>query len=169
MSAILDDTRTYRYRLNRPAVYVGKDIGPPILWVALNPSTADETVDDPTIRKCRGFQNHWFYARRGELIIVNLFALRATDPSELRRHADPVGPDNDSHIAGAALDVLGAGGSVIVAWGAHSFARKRAEVVTASLAEVGPLYCLGTTKDGSPRHPLYVPYAQPLVPWEGYR
>lgn len=169
MSAILDETRTYRYRLVRPKTCAWPI--PPTLWVMLNPSTADEVRNDPTIRKCRGFQAVWAAGERGAACeVVNLFALRATDPAELPKHPDPVGPDNDSHIAGAALDVLSGGGKVVFAWGANRFARERAAIVTASLAELGqPVYCLGTTKDGSPRHPLYVPYSQPLVPWEGYR
>lgn len=166
MSAIFDDTRTYRYRLERPRVYVGE---PPVLWVMLNPSTADEVQDDHTIRKCAGFQYEWTMRHRGAVIVVNLFALRATNPRELRSHPNPVGPDNDAHIAGAMLDVIGAGGKVIAAWGAHRFARERAAVVADDALDGAPLWCLGTTKDGSPRHPLYVPYSQPLIPWKGYQ
>jgi hypothetical protein len=133
----------------------------------LNPSDADEVRDDPTIRKCQGFQRRWGHG--GACEVVNPFALIATDPRELSKHPDPVGPENDSHIAGAALDVLGAGGRIVVAWGAHRFARQRVSIVAASLlGAVDTLWCLGVTKDGSPRHPLYVPYSQPLVPWEGY-
>lgn len=168
MSAILDRTRTYRYRLTRPAVHDGKDVGPPILWVALNPSTADETADDPTIRKCSGFQNHWFTARRGDLVIVNLFALRATDPRALRIHPDPVGPLNEDMIELTARETVAAGGAVVAAWGADRFARERAIETADLLSDFATVWCLGTTKDGSPRHPLYVPYSQPLVPWEGY-
>jgi hypothetical protein len=132
----------------------------------LNPSVADEVRNDPTIRKCQGFQARWGHG--GSCEVVNLFALRATDPRELSKHPDPVGAENDEHLRRAADEVVSAKGRIVVAWGAHRFARRRAE-------EVRRIYwpfrldCLGTTKDGSPRHPLYVPYSQPLVPWEGYR
>lgn len=169
MSAVLDDTRTYRYLLIRSAAHRG---GTPTLWVMLNPSTADEETNDPTINKCRGFQEKWAGATRyaGDLVVVNPFALRATDPRALRRHPDPVGPDNDRHIEAAAVEVIQAGGKIVVAWGAHPFARERARYVAALLrVYADDLWCLGVTKDGSPRHPLYVPYSQPLVPWEGYK
>lgn len=170
MTAILDDTRTYRYRLTRPY----SPTVPPVLWVMLNPSTADETADDPTIRRCIGFQSRWCgYAVPGAVEVVNLFARRATDPKELRDAVgflDLVGPYNDEHIMAAGAEMAETPGSrIVVAWGAQSFAKQRARVVAALLRTYGQLYCLGTTKDGSPRHPLYVPYSQPLVPWEGYR
>jgi len=165
VSAILDDTRTYRYRLSRPALDPSV---PPVLWVGLNPSKADETVDDPTVRKLYGFQVQWSLNTRGATELVNAFALRATDPKELRRHPDPVGPDNDDHIRRAADEVVSDKGTIVVAWGAHPFAQVRARRVREILWPF-ELRCLGVTKDGSPRHPLYVPYSQPLVPWEGYR
>jgi hypothetical protein len=168
MSAILDETRTYRYRLYRGALDLNIS---PVLWIGLNPSTADETVNDPTVRKVLGFQVQWSkHIRsytRGTTELVNLFALRATDPRKLARHPDPVGPDNDEHIRRAADEVVAGKGTIVVAWGANAFARKRAMHV-AGLLWPFELMCLGTTKDGSPRHPLYVPYSQPLVPWKGY-
>lgn len=168
--AVLDQTRTYRYRLTRGSASVVNN--PPTLWVMLNPSTADETANDPTITKLLGFTSRWAHEahqNRGELAVVNLFALRATDPKMLRVHDDPVGPKNDDWLTTAGRDTSRNGGRIVVAWGAHPFARRRARVVTGLLRTFGQLWCLGTTKDGSPRHPLYVPYSQPLVPWEGYR
>jgi hypothetical protein len=170
VSAILDETRTYRYRLTRPSL--ASFIRPmPVLWVMLNPSTADEVRNDPTIRKCRGFQWRWAGGSNGgDCHVVNLFALRATDPAQLRAHPDPIGPGNDVHIIDASREVVLAGGVVVVAWGAHPFARARARDVAQIFANDGiSPRCLGTTKDGSPRHPLYVPYSQPLTPWQGYR
>lgn len=168
MSAILDSTRTYRYLLTRPPSSFAKDPAPPVLWVALNPSTADETSDDATIRKCMAFQRLWGMGARGRLLIVNLFALRSTDPRALARHDDPIGPDNDDYIRRTADEVIASGGRVVAAWGAHPFARDRARRVREILWALD-IQSLGTTKDGSPRHPLYVPYSQPLVPWEGHR
>lgn len=134
-------------------------------WIMLNPSTADDVMDDPTIRRCMAFSRSWGY---GKMLVVNLFALRATDPKALREDSDPVGPKNDATIADAVLEST----AVICAWGSHVYAARRASAVLEALrhtkgsAAAKPL-CLGTTKDGSPRHPLYVKTDTPLVPYVG--
>lgn len=120
--------------------------GPTVLFVGLNPSTADHMRDDPTVRRCIGFARDWGF---GRLVVVNLFALRSTSPRALRRAPDPVGPRNDRWIARLAADAE----LVIAAWGALGNYRDRARLVTSTLSD---LYCLGRTRDGSPRHPLYV-------------
>lgn len=137
----------HRYLLWR----VWDDALPRLLWVMLNPSTAGETEDDPTIKRCISFSQRWGY---GGLDVANLFALRATDRRELRRAADPIGPENDRYIAEAAARASG----IIVAWGEHGGYMGRARAVLALLARytTQPLHCLGVTKNGSPRHPLYV-------------
>jgi hypothetical protein len=89
-TAVLSDCGTYRYRLGRRWAE-----GPVDVWIMLNPSTADATVDDRTIRRCMEFSRRW---GAGALVVGNLFALRATDPAELVRHPDPIGPDNDEHL-----------------------------------------------------------------------
>jgi len=154
--AVFSELRTHRYLLTRNWQ---PDL-PVMTWVMLNPSTADAFADDPTIRRCITF------ARRegcGGIEVVNLFALRSTDPRELRRHPDPVGPLNDEHIAGACP----AGRTVVAAWGTHASLISRACTVAWMLAEAGvPLHCLGTTRQGHPRHPLYVPAATPLEPYQ---
>ena len=145
--ARLSDCGTYRYTLSR--------IWEPglgnCLFVMLNPSTADALADDPTIRRCVGFARAWGY---GSLSVVNLFALRATDPKALYRHADPVGPDNDAVIAAAArvADV------VVAAWGAHGTHRDRGDAVARLIAEVAgrAVHRLSLTGDGQPGHPLYL-------------
>lgn len=116
----------------------------------LNPSTADATLDDPTIRRCRGFAKGW---GMGGLVVVNLFAFRATSPAALKSSADPVGPENDDAIHDA---VVGSR-AVVAAWGVHGRLLGRADQVLGLLREIGrePM-CLGVTKDGYPRHPLYV-------------
>lgn len=155
-SAIIDETGTYRYDLRRQVLGERTD---PLVWVMLNPSIASATINDPTIRRCMGFTADWGYH---EMRVVNLFALRATNPKELRAHADPVGPDNDEAIADACRDA----GIVVAAWGAELFAVKRAAAVTYMLLALGlDVRCLGTTKSGAPRHPLYVPAAQQLEPF----
>jgi len=154
--AVLSPCGTYRYTLDR----VWDASLPTALFVMLNPSTADANVDDPTIRRCRTFATR---EGCGALTAVNLFALRSTNPDALTEHPDPVGPDNDLHTA-LALDRQPA--VVIAAWGAHPFARPRAAQVARLLAvHGGRLDSLGTTKQGAPRHPLYVHRDQPLVPW----
>lgn len=125
------------------------------LWVMLNPSTADACVDDPTIRRCVSFSKAWGF---GEIQVVNLFAFRSTDPKRLRREADPVGPENDAAIARAALEA----GLIVAAWGGHD-TRGRADHVLSILRDWNVVRCLGTTKGGHPRHPLYVPAKTPLT------
>ena len=142
--AVFDRTGRYRYRLWRRWAP-----GRQVLFVMLNPSTADETTNDPTIRRCAGFARSWGFA---SLAVVNLFALRATDPARLRAARDPVGCDNDRHIAAAAA----AAHAVVVAWGMHGDLHARDRDVLALLAQHRPR-CLGLTRDGHPRHPLYLP------------
>ena len=119
-------------------------------FIGLNPSTADETQDDPTIRRCIAYARAWAY---GGVIMVNLFALRSTDPKVLYQHANPVGGYNDATI----LDVTRDAGIVVAAWGAHGELRGEGSRVVAMLDEHGVrLHCLGTTKGGHPKHPLYL-------------
>jgi hypothetical protein len=134
----------YRYLLSRRW-----GAGAGALFVMLNPSTADDRADDPTIRRCVGFARRW---RAPALEVVNLYALRATDPRDLFAHPAPVGPDNDRVIAEAARRAA----LVIVAWGVHG-ARDR-ERTARVIALIGrEVACLGTTGGGDPRHPLYLP------------
>jgi len=148
-TACFSPDRAYRYRLTRTWNPTMRRC----LFVMLNPSTADAFVVDPTIWRCIAF------AKRegcGSLDVVNLFALRSPDPSVLYQHPDPVGPDNEHQIAYA---IHGAN-LIICGWGAH--ASKLAETVAnpepwvreCAEAEHKPLWCLGFTADGSPKHPL---------------
>lgn len=133
-----------------------------LTFVMLNPSTADGEIDDPTVRRCIGFAR-----REGAhlLHVLNLYALRATDPSELLSHPDPVGIGNDALLVDAARHRCRF--KTVVAWGAHKMATaERVAVLTDSALSAGTtLWCLGTTKSGAPRHPLYVRADQPLVEW----
>lgn len=120
-----------------------------LVWVMLNPSTADAEHDDATIRKVIGFAKAWGY---GSVLVVNLFAYRSTEPEGLRKVADPIGPDNDALLA-----ALGARRPhVICAWGTNADPARA--LVVRRYFEGATLQCLGKTKDGQPRHPLYVPY-----------
>lgn len=150
--AVFSPCRTYRYVLRRP-VGLG---GGTCLFVMLNPSTADETVNDPTIRRCMGFARDWGY---GLLLVANLFALRSTDPRALYAAEDPVGPENDRHILAAASEA----GVVVCAWGNHGAHLDRGRAVASLLKGEGvEARCLGVTGTGQPRHPLYIPKAQAL-------
>lgn len=123
-------------------------------WVMLNPSTADASEDDPTIRRCIGFSKAWGFSG---LVVVNLFAWRATDPHELvcQQHVDDViGPENDRHIE----EALSQADRIILAWGAHTIARRgRGKQVARIAWDNGEPECLGETKYQTPKHPLYVP------------
>jgi hypothetical protein len=147
----------YRYSLTRR---LGD--GPTATFILLNPSTADATTDDPTVRKCAGFARRWGC---GRLRIVNLFARRATSPRALMRLADPVGAGNRAAIAAALA--AGAGGPVVAGWGNFGAFGAQAERVMAWLAGRGgvALWCLGVTRGGAPHHPLYVAYSTPLAPY----
>jgi hypothetical protein len=140
-SAVLSPCRLYRYDLWRRW-----SDAPYCMFVGLNPSTADETQDDPTIRRCVGYAKRWNY---GGLCMVNLFAFRATQPRDMMAAQDPIGPDNDR-----TLKTLSQGaGIVIAAWGKDGNHMGRDKQVMALLPH---LYCLKQNKDGSPAHPLYL-------------
>lgn len=134
----------YRYNLWRLW-----DDRPHAVFIMLNPSTADASEDDPTIRRCMGFARSWGY---GGICVVNLFAYRSTDPRALASVPDPVGPRNDQQIDAT----LGGADLVVAAWGAHGTLGARSATVRALVEKHRPLYHLGLTKNGSPRHPLYL-------------
>lgn len=154
-------TDPYRYMLTRTIDPLLSANGAPLLFVMLNPSTADDHVDDPTIRRCIGFAK-----REGAplLQVVNLYAYRATDPAALSRAPWPVGVGNDDVLESAlAMKHV----RVVCAWGAHPMARKAMPRFARAhrLALSPPLFCLGHTREGAPRHPLYVRADEPLVPF----
>ena len=155
--AILSEDQRYRYRLDR---HWGSS-GTHATWIMLNPSTADALQDDPTIRRCIAFTKAWGL---DGLIVVNLFAFRATDPRQLTRAADPVGPANDDFIRQAVCPWS----VVVAAWGANRMADQRTEEVMEILTErAGAVGCLGKTREGYPRHPLYVHGGTELTEYEG--
>jgi hypothetical protein len=127
-------------------------------FIMLNPSTADATVDDPTIRRCIGFARSW--GCQG-LSVLNLYALRATDPAELWRASDPVGPDNDAYLA----DHFSSAQTwpLVAAWGSAANPERVAQVL--ALSGTAELQALGVTKTGQPRHPLYLRADCALSPW----
>lgn len=147
----------YRYQLRRLST-VRQPSGPPAVFLMLNPSTADALQDDPTIRRCRGFAERWGC---NGLVVVNLYGLRSSDPRALDQHSNPVGPNNDSWILRSARESA----RVVCAWGVNAKPDRVRDVVEVLDALGIELVCLGATKHGHPRHPLYVRADQPLVPW----
>lgn len=131
--------------------------GPLLTFVMLNPSTADADKDDPTIRRCIGFAKRDGFSG---LRVVNLFAFRATQPTDMQAADDPIGPENEARL----IELFSAGGTFVAAWGGGGQFRGRAYDVRRLAGLLGvEMQCLGTTKDGYPRHPLYVKADQPLV------
>lgn len=145
---------TWRYLLGRRWAE-----GPALRWVMLNPSTADADIDDPTIRRVARFTRDAGYAAA---IVANLYALRATNPADLAAHPDPVGPENDT-VLGSLTRAAG-DTPIVAAWG-NNAPPDRVRAVLSGPLHHARLHCLGTTKGGQPRHPLYVPADQPLGPW----
>jgi hypothetical protein len=148
--AVFSDCEHYRYRLWREW---DKRL-PTICFLMLNPSTADEQANDPTITRCeaRAVGSHY-----GRLEVVNLFPWRATDPDQLEIAVNPIGPA--SKADGAIMDAIERSSMVICAWGAHRAAAPRAADVMHIIRITGyhgRLYHLGLNKDGSPKHPLYI-------------
>jgi len=144
-SASFSPCRRYRYTLWRKWEGSRTSSGY-AMFVGLNPSTADETVDDPTVRRCIAFAKAWGY---DGLCMTNIFAYRATNPAEMLVQADPVGDEND-----ATLRTMAEGaGLVVAAWGNHGGHRGRGEIVRRMLPN---LHYLQLTKIGQPGHPLYL-------------
>lgn len=139
---IFSPCRTYRYSLWRE--WIGGDGY--AMFVGLNPSTADETQDDPTIRRCVAFAQAWGYAG---LCMTNLFAFRATEPKDMRSAPSPIGPENDSVLLAAASNA----GVIVAAWGVNGTHMGRDAEVRELLPD---MHVLALTKDGHPGHPLYL-------------
>jgi hypothetical protein len=143
-AAVLSDCGVYRYSLTR-----SWGTGPQLTFVLLNPSTADADVDDQTVRRCVGYAS-----RQGctSVEIVNLYALRSTNPAALKSHPDPVGPDNDYYLASAVQRSTAGRQSAVVAWSGLAPPSRVATAMAGPLAGA-PLRCLGLTTLGRPRHP----------------
>lgn len=152
-AAVSADGR-YRYSLSRTWDPTPETTDPhrPVVWVMLNPSIADDTIDDPTIVRCVNHTRRWGFC---SILVVNLFAYRATDPRDLtaaaRAGIDVVGPLNDDMLAAAAVG----GARLVAAWGAAVWAERRANDVLDVLTRTGEsVLCLGRTSGGHPVHPL---------------
>lgn len=148
--------RTWRYTLWRR--WDGSK--PYCMFIGLNPSTADEVHNDPTIRRCIRFAFDWGF---GSLCMTNLFAVRTPVPAEMKRASDPIGPRNNQWLSAMARDA----GKVVAAWGVHGAFMDRDRDVSRFLSPIKGLKCLGTTKDYFPKRPLYVPAATQTITYIG--
>ena len=141
--AIISKDKIYRYKLSR----TWDSTKPTILFIGLNPSIADENIDDPTITRCINFAKDWGY---GTLLIANLFAFRSTYPKDIYLIDDPIGKDNDHYL----LECVTQSDLIVACWGNNGTYMNREKVIT----ELVPnLYCLQKNKNGTPHHPLRPP------------
>lgn len=147
----------YRYSLSREWGTGGGFVN----FVMLNPSTADANVDDPTIRRCISFAQGWGF---GGLIVTNLFAFRATDPKDMRKAADPVGPYWADAVYKAVLDSR----EVVLAWGGHGKQADLNRLKETISAICGKVSHLGLVKNGNPKHPLYLGKETKRQPWGAF-
>lgn len=146
----------YRYSLTR----IWEPGLPKVYFIMLNPSTADALVDDPTIRRCVGFAKEWGY---GGIKVLNLFAVRTAFPKEMMEASDPVGPENYDEFERmlTSEDPL-----IVCAWGVHGAYMDQDLTVLGWIEHLNPK-CLGLSKDGHPRHPLYLPKKVNLQEFKG--
>lgn len=152
-TAVISDCGRYRYELTR----CWDSSLPTVTFIGLNPSTADADKDDATIRRLIDFAKRWGC---GRLVMLNLFAFRATEPRDMKKAADPIGPENDARLQAACLN-----GLVVAMWGSDGGHLDRDERVLHLLDLVRvEVKCFGHTLDGKPRHPLYLAATTPLKP-----
>lgn len=157
MGAIFSPCRAWRYVYSRDFLFGG----PTVAFMLHNPSTAGEGNEDATSRRGLAFARTW---RAGRLIFVNPWAFCATDKADLWKAADPVGPENDRHIADVAREVAATDGHFIAAWGSVKPPKALKSAAIARLQDVErvirvagcPLKALAVTASGEPRHPLYL-------------
>jgi hypothetical protein len=140
-SAKLSACRNYRYALWRS----WDDSKPRVMFIGLNPSTADEAQDDPTLRRCMNYAQDWGF---GSVCISNLFAFRATEPNDMKNAENPIGSENDKWL----MKLVGQSSLIVAAWGNDGSFLDRSAQVRKFLPE---LHCLKLNKSGEPAHPLY--------------
>jgi hypothetical protein len=154
-TALYSDCEQYRYALTR----VWDPKGTKVLFVMLNPSTATEVQNDPTVERCERRARTLGF---GSFCVTNIFAWRDTDPRKMRAAKDPVGPENDKTI----LEFAHWADTIVCAWGTHGEHLKRGLEVQQILRETKqPLYHLGLSKAGHPKHPLYISYSEQPQLW----
>jgi hypothetical protein len=144
--ALIDGTKKYRYMLMRQW---GDSRDNFVNFIMLNPSTADDKIDDPTIESCIRLAKNWGF---DGFYVTNLFALRATDPKTLRASAEPIGKENDKFIEKYAQSCK----LVVIAWGNQGTLKNRNKLVLEQLNKISTPHCLKKTKLNHPNHPLYI-------------
>jgi len=154
-SAVFSDCKKYRYTLSR---YWDQSKGY-AMFICLNPSTADAEKDDPTVRRCINYSKEWGY---GGFCMTNLFGFRATDPKIMLAEQNPIGPKNTDWIESLAC----AADIIIAAWGFMGSHQGRASAVVTLPGLKEKLHFLALTKDGEPRHPLYLKKNLKPIPWK---
>ncbi|WP_127110724.1 DUF1643 domain-containing protein [Pararhodobacter zhoushanensis] len=154
-TAVYSPCQKFRYTLTRTWESQGRRV----LFVMLNPSTATEVQNDPTVERCERRARALGF---GAFRVCNIFAYRATDPKVMRAQDDPIGPGNDAAIAESAAWA----DTVVCAWGTHGAHLARGAQVEALLRGTGkPLWHLGLSLAGHPKHPLYISYSHQPEPW----
>ena len=148
-SAVFSACGRWRYRLTRQW-----NSGPQVVFIGLNPSTADAMLDDPTIRRCMDFARSWGFHG---LTMINAFAFRSTDPRQLLATPDPIGPQNNRIIRNTCRNAS----LIIAAWGNHCPVERQTELQKLT----GPLYCIAQNSNGQPAHPLYLKSSLLPQPW----
>lgn len=158
VDALFSPCRQYRYTLHR----IWSEKKPFVMFVGLNPSTADERKNDPTVTRCIKFASDWGY---GGMVMMNIFAYRSTNPQILYKLEDPVGDENDHYIA----KIAGEAGLIVTAWGNHGAHKGRGDEVLSMLMAMdgasGKVHHLGLTGEGQPKHPLYLKAAEKPRMW----
>jgi hypothetical protein len=158
--AVFSPCQTHRYTLYRDWL-CGHD-SRRVMFIGLNPSKADEFQNDPTVTRCCNFGKQWGYSG---LVMGNLFSYRATDPTCMKVVSQPTDPENDRWL----LNEAATAGLVVAAWGVHGAHLNRANAVVEMLRDAGiTLHCLGITKAGDPRHPLYMRRDCRPIAWMPY-
>ncbi len=154
-SARYSPCEIYRYTLQR----VWDEQRPLVAFIGLNPSTATEIENDPTVRRCIGYAHTWGY---GGMRMLNAFGLRSTDPKGLTRIDDPIGPENDKWLVKMTQDV----DLTVACWGVHAGLNDRHQHILSLMKRARrEIHCLGTTKAGFPKHPLYLRQSLIAIPF----
>lgn len=155
-TAVYSDCERYRYSLTR----VWDDQADKVLFVMLNPSTATEVQNDPTVERCERRARTLGF---GGFRVTNIFAWRDTDPRNMKAAIDPIGPHNDAIL----VESVAWADTIVAAWGTHGIHMNRGSQVAALLKTTQrPLFHLGLSKQGHPKHPLYLPYTQQPERWQ---
>lgn len=153
--AVISECLNYRYSLSRRW---SDEQDNSIVFCMLNPSTADASIDDPTIKRCIGFGRIWGFS---EIYVVNLYAFRTSKPKELWKSNDPVGLENDKFLK----ELAGKYKNIVCAWGGNAKNDRAIEVANILKESGANLWSFGVTQKGHPKHPLYIPEIQKLESW----